>query len=339
MDVTTRIHGELTRCGIKLAASLPDDWVAPLIQRIAADNQIRHVRVAREAEAVAICSGAFFGGVRSVALMGATGLLTCTGELATLNLRHQIPVFLIVSQRGSIDDHRIYQEVQGRRTIPLLQSYDFPYHVVDRPEEVRRHPRRLRNLPAAEAAVRAVPDAAAGERRGAGMKARDAIDVLARHRGDAIAVCALGMAANEWWAATKSEDSFYMHGAMGFAASFALGLALSLPQVPVWLINADGSLCMNLGCLLTEASQAAPNLKHFVVDNGVYQTVGALPMVNDGRTDYAAIARAAGLCARARNPNHGRARAADARHRRPKRGHHSRCCASSPNPASCARRR
>jgi len=131
------------------------------------------------------------------------------------------------------------------------------------------------------------------------MRAREAIDVLARHRGDAVAVCALGMAANEWWAATESEDSFYMHGAMGFAASFALGLALSLPQVAIWLINADGSLCMNLGCLLTEASQQARNLKHFVVDNGVYQTVGALPMVNHGRTDYAAIARAAGF-ARAR---------------------------------------
>src|SRR5437764_285776 len=127
------------------------------------------------------------------------------------------------------------------------------------------------------------------------MRARAAIDLLARHRGDAVAVCALGMAANEWWAATKSEDSFYMHGAMGFAASFALGLALALPQAPVWLINADGSLCMNLGCLLTEASQAAKNLKHFVVDNGVYQTVGGLPVVNDGRTDYAAIARGAGF--------------------------------------------
>src|SRR5437764_8879942 len=83
MDVAERIHEQLTRCGITLAASLPDDWVAPLIERIAADNHIRHVRVAREAEAVAICSGAFFGGVRAVALMGATGLLTCTGELAT----------------------------------------------------------------------------------------------------------------------------------------------------------------------------------------------------------------------------------------------------------------
>lgn len=127
------------------------------------------------------------------------------------------------------------------------------------------------------------------------MNAREAIEVVARHRGNAVAVCALGMAANEWWAVTKGEDAFYMHGAMGFAASFALGLALSLPDAPVWLINADGSLCMNLGCLLTEASQAPRNLKHFVVDNQVYQTVGGLPMVNHGRTDYAAIARGAGI--------------------------------------------
>src|SRR3977135_4558813 len=140
MDVNEKIHEQLKKAGVALAASLPDDWVAPLINRIAADNTIRHVRVAREAEAVAICSGAFFGGVRSVALMGATGLLTCTGELATLNLRHQIPVFLMVSQRGSIDDHRIYQEVQGRRTIPLLETYDFPYHIIDRAEDIPQIP-------------------------------------------------------------------------------------------------------------------------------------------------------------------------------------------------------
>jgi sulfopyruvate decarboxylase subunit alpha len=136
MDVSERIHEQLKKTGITLVASLPDDWVAPLINRIAVDNSIRHISVSREAEAIAICSGAFFGGGRAVALMGATGLLTCTGELATLNLRHQIPVFLMVSQRGSIDDHRIYQEVQGRHTIPLLQAYGFPYHVVNTPDDI-----------------------------------------------------------------------------------------------------------------------------------------------------------------------------------------------------------
>jgi sulfopyruvate decarboxylase subunit alpha len=140
VDVNAELHAQLKKCGVTLAASLPDDWVAPLIERIAADNSMRHVRVAREAEAIAICSGAFFGGVRAAALMGATGLLTCTGELATLNLRHAIPVFLIVSQRGSVDDHRIYQEVQGRKTKPLLDMYDFPYQSIERPEELARIP-------------------------------------------------------------------------------------------------------------------------------------------------------------------------------------------------------
>jgi sulfopyruvate decarboxylase subunit beta len=127
------------------------------------------------------------------------------------------------------------------------------------------------------------------------MKTREALAVLARHRGDAIVVCALGMAANEWWAVTKSEDSFYMHGGMGFAASFALGLATALPHVPVWVLNSDGSLSMNLGCLLTEAGQQPANLKHFVVDNQRYQTVDTMPMVNQDNADYAMIARGAGI--------------------------------------------
>jgi thiamine pyrophosphate-dependent acetolactate synthase large subunit-like protein len=127
------------------------------------------------------------------------------------------------------------------------------------------------------------------------MKTNETMKVLAAHRGNAVVVCALGMAANEWWAVTRSEDSFYMHGAMGFAASFSLGLALSIPETPVWLLNSDGSLCMNLGCLLTEAGQQPTNLKHFVVDNQCYQTVETMPMVNQDGADYAAIARAAGI--------------------------------------------
>jgi len=127
------------------------------------------------------------------------------------------------------------------------------------------------------------------------MKANETMTVLARHRGDAVVVCALGMAANEWWAVTRSEDSFYMHGGMGFAASFALGLAASIPDTTVWVLNSDGSLSMNLGCLLTEAGQQPQNLKHFVVDNQCYQTVENMPMVNQDGADYAAIARGAGI--------------------------------------------
>jgi thiamine pyrophosphate-dependent acetolactate synthase large subunit-like protein len=112
------------------------------------------------------------------------------------------------------------------------------------------------------------------------MKANECMQILAKHRGDAVVVCALGMAANEWWAVTRSEDSFYMHGGMGLASTFALGLAIAIPETPVWVINSDGGLCMNTGTLLTEAGQQLRNMKHFVVDNQCYQTVENMPMVN-----------------------------------------------------------
>src|SRR5215472_12179684 len=146
---------------------------------------------------------------------------------------------------------------------------------------------------AAETALHPVPHQEAA--RNDGMNANETMKVLAKHRGDAVVVCALGMAANEWWAVTRSEDSFYMHGGMGFAASFALGLALSIPKTPVWVLNSDGSLCMNTGCLITEAGQQPRNLKHFVVDNQCYQTVETMPMVNQGGADYTAMARGAGI--------------------------------------------
>jgi thiamine pyrophosphate-dependent acetolactate synthase large subunit-like protein len=86
-----------------------------------------------------------------------------------------------------------------------------------------------------------------------------------------------------------------MHGAMGFAASFALGLSLAVPKASIWVLNSDGSLCMNTGCLITEAGQQPKNLKHFVVDNQCYQTVETMPMVNEDGADYAAMARGAGI--------------------------------------------
>ncbi|WP_035872457.1 thiamine pyrophosphate-binding protein [Cucumibacter marinus] len=138
--VHDQLVAALKRCDVGLAASLPDDWITPTLQRLDREPGIAHIRVAREAEAVAAASGAFFAGARSVAVMGATGLFTCLGELATLNLRHQIPLFMLVSERGSRDDHRIYQEVQGRRIKPVLESLDFPYFRITSTADIEELP-------------------------------------------------------------------------------------------------------------------------------------------------------------------------------------------------------
>lgn len=112
--------------GVTLTAGLPDDWVSPLLDLLDESQNITNVRVAREPEIIGICSGAFFGGVKSVGIMGATGFLTCISELATVNLKYQIPLLLVVSLRGSIYDHQAFQEVQGRFLLKQCDAMGLP---------------------------------------------------------------------------------------------------------------------------------------------------------------------------------------------------------------------
>lgn len=118
---------------------------------------------------------------------------------------------------------------------------------------------------------------------------------LARLRHDEFVVCALGESADGWWNATHSDTAYYMHGAMGYASSFGMGLALAAPERRVWVLDSDGGVCMNLGGLLTEASQQPCNLTHLVLDNHCYQSIRGAHLVNADRTDYMAIARGAGI--------------------------------------------
>jgi sulfopyruvate decarboxylase subunit alpha len=121
---------ELRRCGVGLAAALPDDWLVPVLSELDRSADITYVPVAREMEAVGICSGAFFGGIGSVAVMGIAGLFACIHELATLNIAHGIPLLILASLRGGVEDHRTYQVVQGQYGLRVLDALDIPYVVI-----------------------------------------------------------------------------------------------------------------------------------------------------------------------------------------------------------------
>jgi sulfopyruvate decarboxylase alpha subunit len=125
------VRDALAAADIRLAASLPDDWLSDLIRLLERDPRFIHVAVAREAEAVGICSGAFFAGIKAVAIMGCAGLLASVHELATLNLMYEIPLLLLLSLRGTMEDPRVYQVIQGRVTLPVLEALGIPYHIVD----------------------------------------------------------------------------------------------------------------------------------------------------------------------------------------------------------------
>lgn len=131
-----RVVDGLRQAGVGFAASLPDDWVLPMCRVLDRTPEVRHVRVAREPEIIGMCCGSFLSGVTGVGVMGATGFLTCASEIASLSRRYQIPMVLVVSQRGTIHDHQIFQEVQGRTARPVADALGLRSLVLEREDQL-----------------------------------------------------------------------------------------------------------------------------------------------------------------------------------------------------------
>ena len=110
-----------------------------------------------------------------------------------------------------------------------------------------------------------------------------------------VVVTIMGAVAVELYMLGHKENFFYLEHAMGLASSMGLGIALSLPEEKVVVIDGDGSLLMNLGTLSTLARYKPGNLVHIVFDNESLLSVGGFPTATSTGTDLAGIARASGV--------------------------------------------
>ncbi len=126
------------------------------------------------------------------------------------------------------------------------------------------------------------------------LTAREALEVLAHHRGEHVVLTT--MTATGIWPELSDGplDFAYIPSSMGQAPALALGLALAQPGRGVVVVNGDGSTLMNLGCLVTLASHPA-DVFLLIFDNGLYEVTGGQAVAGAGRTDYAALARGAGI--------------------------------------------
>jgi sulfopyruvate decarboxylase subunit beta len=120
--------------------------------------------------------------------------------------------------------------------------------------------------------------------------------LLAERLKDDVVVTSAGNCSELWWEITgETERVFYLEASMSLASLFAAGIALGAPERTVVALSGDGAFCMNPGMLLVERQLALPNLKHFMVANGSYGSTNDLPHPFGDLTDYAAMARSAGI--------------------------------------------
>lgn len=134
--IASRIADELASAGIELIASLPDNWIAELIETVDADPRFTHVPVNREESAIGLCSGAYFSGTGALALMGASGLMTCIYAITKINYTYMVPLLIFITMRGRIGDRAKHHVSNGLYLEPVMRAIDLPYTVIERAEDL-----------------------------------------------------------------------------------------------------------------------------------------------------------------------------------------------------------
>ncbi len=137
-----------------------------------------------------------------------------------------------------------------------------------------------------------------------GMPLLAALEVVASARRDEVVVTTMG-SAREWPKLSQHPlDFHYLPSAMGQSPMIALGIALAQPRRRVIAFTGDGSMLMNLGCLVTIAAAGAKNLTVIVLNNRRYEVTGGQKTAAASTdADFAALAAAAGMAVTRRFSN------------------------------------
>ena len=137
-EVAKAVADVLHQADARLIASLPDNWIAPLIRRFGSDTRFRHVPVNREEAAVGLCSGTFFTGTTGVALMGASGFLTCIYAITKISYTYQIPMLFLITMRGAPGDMARYHVSNSLYLRPVIEAIDMPAIYIERFEDLHK---------------------------------------------------------------------------------------------------------------------------------------------------------------------------------------------------------
>lgn len=121
---------------VRLATYVPDNVLSPLIQALHADPSFTTFCCAREEEAVGVATGAWMGGMLGVVLMQTSGFATLPNALASLAVPFQIPLLMIISERGTLGEFNLGQTMVCHTMRPALESIGIENHTIRRLDEV-----------------------------------------------------------------------------------------------------------------------------------------------------------------------------------------------------------
>ncbi len=303
--------------GFDFYTGVPCSFLTPLINGTINDRRFAYVAAASEGEAVAIASGAWLAGHRTVVMCQNSGLGNAVNPLTSLNHPFRIPTLLVVTWRagpGLKDEPQ--HELMGRITPGLLDLIEVswrpfptdeagvkaavdearaemdrtgkPFALVMRKGDVADGPDATATPPKRPAG--SVADYSRGGKRPTRYDTLDAVLSIVPDRAGIVA--ATGKCGRELFTIADRPQHLYQVGSMGCAGAMGLGVAMNV-AAPVVVLDGDGAALMKMGTMATIGAYAPANLIHIVLDNGTYDSTGGQATVS-ASADFAAVAAAVG---------------------------------------------
>lgn len=130
------LHAVLKSNKVRLFTYVPDRVLTPLIKIAHDDPDLLTFVATREEEALGIVTGAYMGGMLGVLAMQTSGFATIPNALASLAVPYQIPLLMIVSERGTLGEFNLGQAMVCRTMRPVLDALGIEHHAITRLDEL-----------------------------------------------------------------------------------------------------------------------------------------------------------------------------------------------------------
>jgi len=115
------LYDVLKSAGVGHMSYVPDAGHTTLINLLNGDRHVKTNVLTSEEEGVAIATGAWLGGLRSVILMQSSGVGNCINMLS-LPVQTRTPLLMLVTMRGEWNEFNPWQVPMGKATQAALEA-------------------------------------------------------------------------------------------------------------------------------------------------------------------------------------------------------------------------
>ena len=315
MEAKVFIDG-LAQLGVDFYTGVPDSLLKPLNDVLYTTFGLNgaHVVAANEGGAVGLAAGHYIAtGKPALVYLQNSGIGNAINPIASLlNDRvYGIPCVFVVGWRGQPGVHDEPQHAfQGLVTKDMLTLCDLTVFEMTADTDAAAYDAMLEKCAPLLAAGKSVAflvhqggltgEKAASFAGASTMTRESALNTLLHDAGRSdVFVVTTGKASREVFELREAlgqshGNDFLTVGSMGHANMVALGIAKAKPATTVWCLDGDGAMLMHLGGLVVEAQQRATNMIHVLLNNGVHESVGGMPVAG-GDVQFAPLAQAVGF--------------------------------------------